>query len=185
MLSRITKYPGTLFLLLMCVAVRLLNDFVPSTTLILAFEARGWTGWGGIVSHMFTHASWDHLIGNFKFGLPFMIYLESRLGSAKMQQYFVLCGITAALFEAILGPPFIVMVGSSGAIFGCAVGACVQFGEKKFDHAVGLLMVSLMLIPQLQYAAEGGGSIAFYAHVGGAVGGMLLSHHFHRAATKP
>lgn len=183
MLSRITKYPGTLFLLLACVSVRLLNDCFPDTTLMLAFEARGWTGWAAIVSHMFTHAGWGHLIGNFKFGLPFMAYLESRVGRSSMEQYFVLCGIFAALFQALLGPPFAVMAGSSGAIFGCAVGACVQFGETKFDHAVGILLVSLMLIPQLHYAAEGGGDVAFWAHVGGAVGGMLLSQRFHRASS--
>lgn len=68
------------------------------------------------------------------------------------------------------------MLGASGAIFGCAVGACLEFGETKLDHTLALLLAAVMLVPQIAMGPDGAlMGIAYYAHVGGALGALMMS----------
>jgi membrane associated rhomboid family serine protease len=137
----------------------------------------------GVFTSMFAHASWDHLIGNYLFGLPFMLYLESKLGPRKMLEYCVLCGFFAATIFVVLSGP-IQCIGSSGAVFGCMAGACLAYGNTFKEHFWAMVFMLLLLIPQMlmgPYSAMTG--TAHYAHVGGVVGALILSSRYYRGTT--
>lgn len=177
MMSPKIRFKGTMFLLGTCVVVQVLAGFVPDLAGAMAFSA----AWPfplnliTLVAHQFGHGGWGHLMGNFTFGLPFMLFLESKLGRQRLVEMYLLCGVCAALCQTLLagyGP----MIGSSGAIFGLAVAACMEFGDTKLEHAIALLLAAAMLLPQIAmgpYEALTG--VAYFAHVGGALGAMFLS----------
>ncbi len=176
------RYPATFFVLLMSVFVQLLCLTNPGLMETLAFRpADGILGWLGILTYQFDHTGWGHLIGNFSFGLPFMLFLEHRLGRVKMMEYYVACGITSAMLQLMLEGPQ-PLVGSSGSVMGCMVGACMAFGDSTAEHILALSLLLCVLIPQLYMAPLGGlTGVAYYCHIGGALSGLLLSHRIHRA----
>lgn len=128
-----------------------------------------------VLTHMLSHANWPHLFGNFGFGLPFMIYSESRMGSKRFLLHYLLCGLgSCALFSLLT--PGVGMIGSSGAIMGAAVGACLQFGKSKPTHLLGLGMALLLIVPQIAMAPfQELLGVAVYGHIGGALMAMLLA----------
>jgi membrane associated rhomboid family serine protease len=176
-----TMFPGTLFLLGTCLLIRIIGDFCPALTEALALvPGRGlWFSLLGLITHQFVHGGWPHLIGNFEFGLPFLLYLEYTLGKKRFLEMYILCGITAALLEMLIGGmplESMGLLGSSGAIFGCVVGACLEFGDTKVDHVLALGLACVMLVPQIAMGPYGFlTGIAYYAHVGGAIGAMMMS----------
>lgn len=175
-----TKYPGTMFVLALCILLEVTCDFFPEFRNFLALHPGGWAAPLQIITYQFAHAGWEHLIGNFCYGLPFMAFLESKIGKKKFLEFYVLCGISSAVFMALLAGP-VGIIGASGSIFGCMVGACLAFGNDfRLDHAMALVLLLARLIPQLAMAPAGNiYGIAFYGHVGGAIGGLVLAHRFY------
>jgi membrane associated rhomboid family serine protease len=170
------KFKANLFLLSLCTALQALCTIYPGLIEHLAFIPAYLAGWLGLLPHMVAHANWPHLLGNFSFGLPFMLYLEHRLGSKRYAMFYVLCGLGAAALMMAMEGIEVGMIGSSGAIMGVAVGACLSFGDNKPLHALGCLMAMLLIIPQLAMAPlEMLLGIAVYGHIGGALTAMLLS----------
>jgi membrane associated rhomboid family serine protease len=170
------RFKANLALLAFCVALQALCTVYPALTPYLAFQPGHLTGWLGLLPHMVAHANWPHLLGNFGFGLPFMLYLESKLGSKRYVIFYVLCGLGAAALMMAMEGVGMGMIGSSGAIMGVAIGACLAFGESRHLHVLGCLMAMLLLIPQLAMAPIGMIiGVAIYGHIGGALMAMLLS----------
>jgi membrane associated rhomboid family serine protease len=170
-----TKYRTTFRILSACVLIECLCQVFPTLRDFLAFNpGAGWFGWFGLMTHMFAHGGWAHLIGNFMFGLPFMMYLETRVGHKNLFTLYVLTGLAGTLFNTVaLGP--MGMIGASGAIMGCFGAACMLFGESRWEHLLAMSVLVCMLGQQIivaQYEMLAG--IGFYAHVGGCIAGMLL-----------
>jgi len=175
------KYPATTFLLATSLFLQVLFTLFPSTMDFFAFNpSAGPFGWIGLITYQVSHGSWSHLIGNFTFGLPFLVFLEGKLGRKKLLEFYFLCGLAAALFNLHLYGPTS-CIGSSGSIFGIMVGACLAFGESVQEHLVALAFLLALLLPQLALAPfQAFVGVAFYAHIGGAIGGILLASRLYK-----
>lgn len=169
-------YPVTLCLLLTSVLLQVLITAFPPAMNLLGFGPTFLAPFT-LFSHMVAHANWKHLLGNYCFGMPYMLYLEKKLKDPKEYlAFFVLCGLGSAFLNMAAMGFESGMIGSSGAIMGMMAGACMAFGSTKVEHGLGLLVLGFYLIMNLlmaPYSADYG--IAYYGHVGGALTGLVLS----------
>jgi membrane associated rhomboid family serine protease len=156
--------------------------------------------WLTLVTHMFLHGGWLHLIGNMWFLWIFGNNVEDSMGHARFVVFYLLCGLAAAALQVWFHPSSAVpMVGASGAIGG-VMGAYVMLYPRVHVHLLVVLgfYVTTFAVPaafMLLYwlalqllggftaigRAEGGG-VAFWAHVGGFVAGMVLVYLFRNRA---
>ncbi len=148
-----------------------------------------------LVTSMFLHGGWMHLIGNMLFLWIFADNVEDAMGHSRFIVFYIVCGLAAALAQAALDPSSEVpMVGASGAISG-VLGAYLLLHPKA--HV--LVLIPLGIFTQLlhlpagfvlvlwfalqlfeQFISGGGGGVAFMAHIGGFVAGMVLIPLFKR-----
>lgn len=147
--------------------------------------------WRTIVTHMFLHGGWFHLIGNMWFLWIFGSNVEDSMGHLRFAVFYLVVGLFAAALQAFANPASpIPMVGASGAIGG-VMGAYVVLYPRVRVHLLlwfgfyvttvavpAAFMLLYWLAVQLiggatSLGAEGGG-VAFWAHVGGFVAGAVL-----------
>jgi membrane associated rhomboid family serine protease len=145
--------------------------------------------WLTVFTSMFMHGGWMHLIGNMLYLWIFADNVEDRLGHGRFVVFYALCGIAAALAQALPDPDSqIPMVGASGAISG-VLGAYLLLYPRahvlvliplgplsQLVRLPALLVLGLWFALQLVselFASEGAG-VAFRAHIGGFVAGLLL-----------
>ena len=147
-----------------------------------------------LVTSMFLHGGWMHLIGNMLYLWVFGNNIEDSMGHARFIVFYVACGVLAALSHAITDATSqIPMVGASGAISG-VLGAYVLLfprahvlvlipGIGMTRVAAGLVLgmwfVTQLISGGFSMGARGGG-VAFFAHIGGFVAGMALIGSFKR-----
>ncbi len=147
-----------------------------------------------LLTSMFLHGSWMHLIGNMLYLWIFGNNIEDVMGHTKFVIFYSTCGILAALSHAMTDPSSgIPMVGASGAISG-VLGAYVLLfprahvlvlmpgvGMTRVAAGVvlGMWFVLQLLSGGMSQGSEGGG-VAFFAHIGGFVVGMALIGLFKR-----
>src|SRR3989440_3253021 len=94
-----------------------------------------------LLTHMFLHGSWFHLIGNMWFLWLFGNNVEDSMGHARYLAFYVLCGLTAAATQTFVSPSSIVpMVGASGAISG-GMGAYIVLYPRVRVHMLIFLFV--------------------------------------------
>jgi membrane associated rhomboid family serine protease len=160
----------------------------PGVVCMVEAAPKYWT----ILTSMFTHGGWFHLIGNMLFLWVFGNNIEDATGHAKFLVFYLLCGVAAAATQTLISPHSIVpMVGASGAISG-VLGAYLLLYPRVRVHTLIILpiYITTVAIPawvMLGYWALlqliGGlgsltqleqGGVAFFAHVGGFVAGLLL-----------
>jgi membrane associated rhomboid family serine protease len=147
--------------------------------------------WRTVVTHMFLHGGWFHLIGNMWFLWIFGNNVEDSMGHVRFAVFYLISGLVAAGLQAAFNPASAIpMVGASGAIGG-VMGAYVVLYPRVRVHLLLWLgfYVTTVAVPaafMLLYwlaiqliggatslGAEGGG-VAFWAHVGGFVAGAAL-----------
>jgi len=150
-----------------------------------------------IVTSMFLHGGWLHLIGNMLYLWIFGDNIEDRLGRGRFVVFYLLCGAVAALGQGVADPRSEVpMIGASGAISGVLGAYLVLYPRAKVLVLLPLLIfVTTVRVPALVVlgiwfagqllsslvAAPGsGGGVAFAAHVGGFVAGVVLIRLFLR-----
>ena len=154
--------------------------------------------WITVLSHMFLHGGWMHLIGNMWFLWIFGNNVEDSMGHARFAVFYLLCGLAAAALQVASKPDSIVpMVGASGAIGG-VMGAYVVLYPRVRVHMLVILgfyittiavpaifMLGYWFLVQLVGGAlavgDEGGGVAFWAHVGGFAAGALLIFVFRRS----
>ncbi|RMH35964.1 MAG: rhomboid family intramembrane serine protease [Nitrospirae bacterium] len=144
-----------------------------------------------LLSSMFLHGGWMHLIGNMLYLWIFGNNIEDVMGHVKFIIFYCVCGVLAALSHALIDPESQVpMVGASGAISGI-LGAYLLL----YPRAHVLVLIPLGIFTRLMYVPAGlvlglwfvmqllsggmslgheGGGVAFFAHIGGFIAGMLL-----------
>jgi membrane associated rhomboid family serine protease len=158
---------------------------------------------GRQISHIFTsmflHGSWMHLLGNLWFLWIFGNNVEDAMGRLRFFLFYVLTGAAAALAQVALTPSSPVpMVGASGAISGVMGGYIVLYPHVRVFVMVpiGFMLTSvawpawmmlgywLLLQFVLGITALGreGGGVAFWAHFGGFVAGVVLVKLFARSS---
>jgi len=153
-------------------------------------ELGGSSSWVTIVTSMFMHGGWLHIIGNMWFLWIFGNNVEDAMGSVRFVLFYLLCGLSAAALQIIANTTSILpMVGASGAIGG-VMGAYVLLYPRVHVHLLIFLgfFVTTIAVPavyMLGYwfllqliggfgsAGESAG-VAFWAHVGGFAAGAIL-----------
>jgi membrane associated rhomboid family serine protease len=144
-----------------------------------------------VVTSMFMHGGWMHIIGNMWFLWIFGGNVEDAMGPLRFTVFYVLCGLAAAAAQVGADPgSAIPMVGASGAIGG-VLGAYVLLYPRVHVHMLFILVIYVttfavpaflmlgywflvqMLSGIATYGSEGGG-VAFWAHIGGFVAGGIL-----------
>jgi len=147
--------------------------------------------WLSVLTHMFLHGSWMHIIGNMWFLWIFGNNVEDSMGHLRFVVFYLLCGFAAAGVQMWSNPGSTVpMVGASGAIGG-VMGAYVLLYPRVNVHmlfwlgfyvttfaipAVWMLgyWFLLQLLSGVMAIGQQGGGVAFWAHVGGFVAGAAL-----------
>jgi membrane associated rhomboid family serine protease len=146
--------------------------------------------WAKVLTSMFLHGGWFHLIGNMLYLWIFGNNVEDVLGRGRYLILYLCCGSAAALAQAFASPAsHIPMVGASGAIAGvlgaylllhpganvrCFVWIVIFFRIVNVPAWTMLgLWFAMQLISGLSVAA-GRPGVAFWAHVGGFVAGLVL-----------
>jgi membrane associated rhomboid family serine protease len=150
-----------------------------------------------VLTSMFLHGSWMHLLGNMWFLWLFGNNVEDSMSRSRFIVFYLLSGLAAALLQVALEPASpIPMVGASGAISGVMGGYLVLFPRVRVFTLVplGFIFTTIALpawamliywaVIQLfggfsRIGGEGGG-VAFWAHVGGFVAGVVLVKIFER-----
>jgi len=141
----------------------------------------------GLVTHQFIHGGWFHLFGNMLFLWIFGNNVEDRLGRIRFLPFYLLCGILAALGQALTNPDSAIpLIGASGAISGVLGAYFVLFPRARILTIVGIVPVRLpawivlgaYIALQFLYiggqSQEGEGGVAYWAHVYGFIAGAAL-----------
>ena len=146
--------------------------------------------WATVFTSMFMHGGWMHLIGNMLYLWIFGDNVEDAMGHGRFVVFYLLCGVAAVLAQALPDPSSTVpMVGASGAISGVLGAYLLLYPHARVLVAIplgfylhtmripaGLVLVlwfGLQLLSNIM-AQAGQGGVAFRAHIGGFVAGMIL-----------
>jgi membrane associated rhomboid family serine protease len=145
--------------------------------------------WSTLVTSMFLHGGWMHLGGNMLYLWIFGDNLEKVMGAARFFVFYFVCGLAASLAHIAFGPGSSVpAVGASGAISGVLGGYLVLFPQNRIRvltrggvaHVPAVMVLGFWIVIQLingigsmATTTETGG-VAFMAHVGGFVAGVVL-----------
>jgi membrane associated rhomboid family serine protease len=145
-----------------------------------------------LVTHMFMHGGWLHVIGNTLYLWIFGDNVEDRLGSGPYLVFYLLCGLVAAIGQGLVQPA--PMVGASGAIAGVLGAYLVLYPAARISTLIFLgIFISIVQLPALVVigffivlqvvdalaelrivAHQATANIAYFAHIFGFVAGMLL-----------
>ncbi|MCB0275619.1 MAG: rhomboid family intramembrane serine protease [Calditrichaeota bacterium] len=149
-----------------------------------------------MVRSMFLHGGWMHLIGNMLYLFLFADNVEDRFGLASFVGLYFLCGFAAVASQVIINPQSTVpMVGASGAIAGVLGSYLVLYPRVKVKGVIPLgffffwaewpawvvllLWFGLQLlsgVASLGPEAGASGGVAFFAHIGGFLAGIVLTY---------
>ncbi|MCG8588327.1 MAG: rhomboid family intramembrane serine protease [Proteobacteria bacterium] len=160
--------------------------------------AGGGGSWATLLTSMFMHGGWFHILGNLWFLWVFGDNVEDAMGPARFVAFYLLCGLAAAGAQMLSHPGSLIpMVGASGAIGGVMGGYARLYPRARVQTLLVLgfyvTMVSLPAWGMLGYwfalqvlgglpslvEAQGAG-VAFWAHVGGFAAGLALVGPFSR-----
>ena len=156
-----------------------------------------------LFTHMFLHGGWLHVIFNMLFLWIFGDNIEDRLGRPRFIVFYLLCGLAAAYLQIYISPGSKVpMVGASGAIAGIMGGYMVLFPRARVTAIVPIFLFwQVVQLPAVVFlgfwfviqffsgtitaleGARGMGGVAFWAHIGGFVAGVLLVKVFAKRET--
>jgi membrane associated rhomboid family serine protease len=149
--------------------------------------------WETIFSAMFMHASILHIGGNMLFLWIFGNNVEDAMGPIKYLAFYILGGIAALALQVAIGPNSAVpTLGASGAIAAVLAGYIVLYPRARvltlvfivlFFTVIELpawIMLGIWFVEQAVFGAAnltnptgGGGGVAYFAHIGGFVFGLL------------
>ena len=147
-----------------------------------------------IVTSMFLHGGWMHLIGNMWFLWVYGDNVEDVLGHGKYLAFYLLCGVAAALTQYAVSPDsHVPTLGASGAIAGAMGAYLIKFPHSRiltlipiffFFTTIEIPAVLILLywfalqffsgIGSVGYSQVSQGGVAWFAHIGGFISGMVL-----------
>ena len=150
---------------------------------------------GGVLSlftSMFLHSGLMHLGSNMLYLWIFGDNIEGSLGSLRFAVFYLLCGMGAAMGQVLVNPlSHVPMIGASGAISGVLGAYLMLFPRVAVETLVfvgyiarrvrlpavvvlGLWVVMQLFSGVMSLGMEATGGVAFFAHIGGFVSGLLL-----------
>ena len=142
------------------------------------------------LTNMFLHTSWSHLLGNMVFLWIFGDNIEDCCGHLRYLGFYFLSGIIASLFwVATEWGSMIPAVGASGAISGVLGAYYILYPNALVKTLIGFgfffrvmrvranIMIGLWFVYQLLLAfVSGFSNVAYWAHIGGFIGGLILAY---------
>lgn len=149
-----------------------------------------------LFSAMFVHGGLLHVGGNMLYLWIFGDNIEDRLGHFRFFIFYILTGLIASFAHiAMLPNSTIPMIGASGAIAGILGAYLVLYPKAKVFTLVFLFVfVDIVKIPAIIFlglwfafqllSSGAGGGIAWYAHIGGFIGGIALVKLFEKKRRK-
>jgi membrane associated rhomboid family serine protease len=156
--------------------------------------------WLTPVTCMFLHGGWLHLLGNMLYLWLFGRGVEMAMGGARYLVFYLVCGVVAALSQAFTDPEATVpMIGASGAIAGVLGGYLLLYPRANVVVFIWILifvrlipvpaviLLGLWFLGQLMSAVSSRASepgVAFWAHVGGFLAGLVLAPLFRRRGVR-
>jgi membrane associated rhomboid family serine protease len=145
-----------------------------------------------LFTSMFLHGGWLHIIGNMWILAIFGDNVEDRMGSFRFLVFYLICGVASGLVQSFVAPTSQVpAIGASGAIAGVLGAYLVHFPRARvvtliplfilpwFVNIPALIFIIIWFLIQFfngiltQGISEAGG-VAYWAHVGGFLAGLLL-----------
>jgi membrane associated rhomboid family serine protease len=146
-----------------------------------------------LFTSMFLHASWLHVLGNMLFLWVFGRNLEDLIGGSRFLVFYLVCGLVAGMVQVLANlSSSAPTVGASGAIAGVMGAYLIKFPRSQIDTLVLLfIFFTRLAIPAPFYIlfwfgmqllntvfsgdrSYTGGGVAYFAHIGGFIAGMLL-----------
>lgn len=150
--------------------------------------------WPTLLASMFIHGGWAHLLGNMLYLWVFGDNLEDRLGPIRFIIFYLIGGLIATGTQVAIGPQSTVpTIGASGAIAAVLGGYLLLFPRARIRTLVfrfitevpALIVLGFWFVYQFFFGIASlsevdtqVGGVAFFAHIGGFVAGMLLIHPF-------
>jgi len=159
------------------------------------------TYWVTIFTCMFLHGGWFHILSNMWFLFIFGDNVEDRMGKGRYLIFYLLSGTAAGLLESyVLRNSSIPSIGASGAIAGVLGAYLISFPRARIASIVPIIFIfTIMEIPAtifllfwfvlqlfsgwLSLDGSNGSGVAWWAHVGGFVFGILAVNLFARRQT--
>jgi membrane associated rhomboid family serine protease len=153
-----------------------------------------------LITSMFLHGSWSHVIGNMWYLWIFGDNIEDNLGHGRFMIFYLLCGIAAAAGQIAMDPySTLPTIGASGAIAGVMGGYFVLYPHSRVLTLIPWIFIQIVELPAIVLlgfwflmqlfsagaiavtaSSHGGGGVAFAAHVAGFVVGMVGVFAFRR-----
>jgi membrane associated rhomboid family serine protease len=140
-----------------------------------------------IFSSMFLHGGIIHLVSNMLYLWIFGDNIENALGHLRFVLFYLISGFFAAMFHTFADPnATIPMIGASGAIAGILGAYLILFPRANVSTLfIFIIIIRIIKVPavlvlgfwfliQLLNAGSEGGSVAWYAHIGGFITGIFL-----------
>ncbi len=144
-----------------------------------------------VFTSMFLHGGWMHLAGNMLFLWIFGDNMEDEMGHVPFLAFYLASGLAAAFLQTAFDPASVIpMVGASGAIAGVMGGYLLLFPRAKVD-VLFIFIIIFRIFPIPAWIVLGvwiglqvfngavtptdGGGVAYLAHVGGFLGGLVLT----------
>ena len=145
-----------------------------------------------LFSSMFLHGGWTHLLGNMLYLWIFGDNIEDRMGHGRFVVFYFLGGIAAAAAQIIMAPDSTIpMVGASGAIAAVLGAYLIEFPRARvrslvtlgyfirIAHVPAIIVLGMWFVLQffsgfLSLSAMASGGVAYFAHIGGFVAGLLF-----------
>ena len=153
--------------------------------------------WSTVLTSMFMHGGWMHLGFNMLFLWIFGDNVEDSMGHLRYLTFYLACGVAAAFAQALVNPDSTIpMVGASGAISGVlgaylllhphatvrtAIFLGLFFTVTYLPALIVLVMWFLLQLVSAFLSSAGQPGVAFWAHVGGFVAGMVLVPFFKKS----
>jgi membrane associated rhomboid family serine protease len=163
-----------------------LNEFLVQYGVVPAYFA-----WPTLITSMFLHGSWSHVIGNMWYLWIFGDNVEDRVGHGRFIAFYLLCGALAALGQVAVDPSSMLpTIGASGAIAGVMGGYFVLYPHSRVLTLIPWIFIQIVELPAIMLlgfwflmqlfsagtvavtASTHGGGVAFAAHVVGFVAGV-------------
>ena len=157
-----------------------------------------------LITSMFLHGSWSHVLGNMWYLWIFGDNVEDRVGHGRFIVFYLLCGMTAALGQIAVGPhSTLPTIGASGAIAGVMGAYFVLYPRSRVLTLIPWIFLQIVELPAIvllgfwfvmqlfsagtiaMTTSSSGGGVAFAAHVVGFLAGMGGVFLFKKRALDP
>ena len=153
-------------------------------------------GYVTILTAMFIHGGWLHILGNMLYLWIFGDNVESAMGHVKYLLFYLICGVAAALAQVFIDPTSTVpAVGASGAIAGVLAAYVLFYPSAQVRTLIflgifftitrvsALILIGLWIVLQVfsglaELGSASAGGVAYFAHIGGFLIGLVLANLF-------